>query len=116
MKTYKRVVPRDFFNESKLLKCLGQFQLVAENSKTLQVTFNNGPFEIQQDQSDGSLYCANYTVTLLGDVVTLVTTYNSKESYPLLATWRNETYYVFRENGELMPSDFLNAILNNGGK
>lgn len=33
--TYFRVIPRDFFNESKLLKCLGQFELWAIERRSI---------------------------------------------------------------------------------
>lgn len=42
--SYIRVVPRDFFNEAKLLKCLGQFELCVNH------TGSNGlKFDIEYD-------------------------------------------------------------------
>lgn len=109
---YKRVVPRDFFNEAKLLKCLGQFQLcvldmrvpIEFDLKKLKVEFDGKPFDIHQHNSDGSFYCENYRVFLDGEELTLSTPLNSKENYPLEAVYKGEIYYVFDDKGRWMPN------------
>ena len=60
MTNYKRVTPRDLFNEAKLLKCIGRISLfILENQiKGLNyehTTDDNEGFTIVQDKSDGSI-------------------------------------------------------------
>lgn len=93
MTDYKRVIPRDLFNESKLLKCLGQLCLIIHEGKddggyTLPEGFEvrHDPelgFLIQQFPGDGSLYCANLRVIFRGRGLGLSSRYNSRDPYPL---------------------------------
>lgn len=64
--TYKRVLPRDLFNESKLLKVLGYLSLWIEDRRPwmdgvsyVHSTVFNEHFICGQDQSDGSFFCKN---------------------------------------------------------
>lgn len=106
--SHRRVIPRDFFNEAKLLKCLGQLQLAiidnAVGGLPLQVEFDDECFNVLQHSGSGALYCANYSVYLAGEEIHLFTPYNSKEAYPLIASYRGEEYYVFDEAGKFMPN------------
>lgn len=106
--SYTRVIPRDFFNEAKLLKCLGQLELIINhtgpNKIGLVSEFDHGPFQICQNPSDGSLYVSNYQIYLDGEEIRLFTTYNSKENYPLLGEYKGEIYYMLSEDGKLMPN------------
>lgn len=100
---HHRVIPRDFFNEAKLLKCLGAFELAVQERRTngLQITtnFDGEPFEIMQNQGDGTLFCTNYCAFLDGEEIELHTVYNSKDPYPLIGVYKQETYYIFDDNG-----------------
>lgn len=109
---YNRVVPRDFFNEAKLLKCLGQFALCVLdntlprefNSSKLAIEYDGQPFDIQQNPHDGSIFCANYHVWLDDEPLKLWTPLNSREAWPMLATFRGSEYYLFDDNGKWMPN------------
>lgn len=105
---HKRVIPRDFFNDSKLLKCLGQFQLCAKhtgaNGLDFEIKYDGEPFEIFQHDSDGSLSVLNYSVFLKGSPVALYIPYNAKENYPLIGLYKGEEYYIFDEKGKFMPN------------
>lgn len=112
--SHKRVIPRDFFNEAKLLKCLGRFQLLTghdvnklprefDRSK-LVIEFDHEPFWIRQRDSDGALFVSNYNVFLDNDRLSLYVPYNSKETWPLFAEYHDGTYYVFDEEGNFMPN------------
>ena len=94
--TYQRVIPRDLFNEAKLLKCLGQLSLIIHDgidkdrwSVPAGLKLEHVPgiqchgFHIVQDENDGSLSCSNLDLTMDGDRINLSTPYNSRESYPL---------------------------------
>lgn len=65
--TYQRVLPRDLFNEAKLLKCLGQLSLLVYEGRLpllLQhdTEFSQG-FLVAQDRSSGDIFVSNLTVT-----------------------------------------------------
>lgn len=101
---YERVIPRDFFNESKLLKCLGQISLLVHdgyiNAQFEEEETNTG-FQIDLDLNNGYLYCQNYTLfTNNGTPVQIGTAYNSKEPFPL--------YFYDEEN------EYLLALTNDG--
>ena len=109
---YKRVIPRDLFNESKLLKCLGRLTLIihdsAQISDLLNVEFQSDGFEIAQDGSDGGLVCTNLDVFLKSssEKIELKSMLNSKENYPLIF---NDGDFVFNDDGSL-SEEFLKFI------
>lgn len=99
---YTRVIPRDLFNESKLLKCLGQLALHIHHGVIEIEIQQDGPFVIDQRRSDGGLYVSRGLYFLLnGRVLDLYTAYNSKESYPLLCMMKDEEISVLNEDGSL---------------
>jgi len=107
MGNYSRVVPRDFFNEAKLLKCLGRLSLfmlerawISDVIGVDESGLDDG-FDIHQNQ-DGDIYVANYVVYLhRGGKIDLLTRLNSKKNYPLLYIYDNELGTVFDEEGNL---------------
>ncbi len=103
--SFKRVIPRDFFNTAKLLKCLGRFELLrVDKNLPFRVDFDNKAFEIHQDDSDGSLYCSNYKVYLNEMELHLKIPYNSKNPWPLEASYKDGDYYIFDDDGNFMPN------------
>lgn len=114
---YERVIPRDFFNEAKLLKCLGLLSvkildnMLPEGIK-IEISESERAFDIQQDEGDGGLYVNNYPVKINGCAVLLKTIYNSKDNYPLLCTYNDyEEVLVFDEKGEF-SDDFIKKYTN----
>ena len=121
--TYQRVIPRDLFNESKLLKCLGKVVLWHANGMLpdLDITFpwnseflQGGPFEIEQDPSSGNLSCSNIAFVRKhdGEHLYLYTIYNSKESWPLYFADEHEEFFgpVFAYGGEEISKEFSDYI------
>ncbi len=112
---YTRVIPRDLFNESKLLKCMGQVALLNHEGKdggrlVLQHKNPKKGFEIVQDGSDGSIYVRNLTVHLRdGRRVWMGTTLNSREPYPLVFNCLDECGSVFNDDGTF--SDEFKALI-----
>ena len=110
--SYRRVIPRDFFNEAKLLKCFGQLVIEAErHGDALKIIHRDegteNSFDIRQNDDDGSLYLASgVAVFLNGRRIDLATSYNSKRAYPMFATYRDECEEVFTDEGKLTP-EFL---------
>ncbi|MGL5921954.1 hypothetical protein [Chroococcidiopsis sp.] len=106
--TYVRVVPRDFFNEAKLLNCLGKLSIAILDGNTngyeLREEFDNNPFEIDQS-IDGSLYVTNYQIYLQGndDPLDLYIPVNCKDRrYPLMLIYRDEYLEVLDEDGNFI--------------
>lgn len=104
--TYMRVIPRDLFNEASLLKCLGRFWIETERYQVRHVTFehNGDPFEVWQDENDGTLHVRNVEVFINGRPHHLCRPLNSREPWPLyIQTRDDERIAVFTENGKLTP-------------
>lgn len=113
---YHRVIPRDLFNEAKLLKCLGQLALLHHDNGLLQKCFTvelqypGTGFDVHQDESSGALFVSNLRVRLKdGTDLMLRTSYNSKDAYPLLAETNDETVRVFNDLG-MLSADFCRVI------
>lgn len=107
--TYARVIPRDLFNESKLLKCLGQLALIIHDKPlpcplALEHENPKDGFVIAQDKTTGNLYCTSLSLVLVetGDTVDVFTIYNSKAPFPLyFDDGNNSEFSVFEDDGTL---------------
>lgn len=103
--SYHRVVPRDLFNESKLLKCLGRLCLLihkGEAPECLKVNEDIESFEIDQRASDAGLFCVHVEFTAHEKTLDLFSLYNSKEDYPLQCeTYDFGVIDVFNQDGSL---------------
>jgi len=100
--TYLRVIPRDLFNESKLLKCIGRLVLMIHDGYNinglLKFTHDEQSFKIGL-HNEGYLQVSNIIFYIKDERVDFVTTYNSKASYPLAAYYKYCEYPVFDEQG-----------------
>lgn len=103
--TYERVLPRDAFNEAKLLKCISKITLLILDGllPDFKYDYDNGAIDIVQDQSDGSIYIKNIIFYYKDRIVTLKTSSNNEENWPLIMVLGDEEYYLFNENGDIMP-------------
>ncbi len=99
---YARVIPRDLFNEAKLLKCIGRLcLLIHQNDVPVEMTSENDgeAFKIVQ-LVDGSLCISNVDICIKGQSHTFATSYNSKANYPLVVITQDDAEYeVFDDNG-----------------
>lgn len=101
---YQRVLPRDLFNEAKLLKCLGQLSLLIHDGVRwpleLEHTNPMADFHVGQRREDGGLYCFNLRLLLDRREVVVYSGYNSKLPYPLqFEGWDGDAGYVFDDDG-----------------
>ena len=98
---YLRVIPRDLYNEAKLLKCLGKVALEVHNEMIeLIIHFDGSGFLIKQEESDGSIYCDNLRFTdKRGVAIYFSSPLNSKLNWPLYFEMRLYTYPVFDDAG-----------------
>lgn len=101
---HPRTIPRDFFNESKLLKCMGFLALrILDNQLpdgiSIKIDEHGEPFEIKMLR-DGSLTVSNYDVYVNGEIVVMKTTYNSKSNFPLFCDYEGEEFLVFDDKGQ----------------
>lgn len=111
--SYLRVVPRDLFNESNLLKCYGQMYLLSERHDGLSVEGgdNATPFDVRQSDADGSTYLANVAVYARGKRITLSRPLNSRDAWPLWVEAvddedLDDPFEAFTDEGKLSP-EFL---------
>ena len=113
--SYYRVLPRDLFNESKLLKCLGRLTLMIHDGMAGDLEFDlekeERGFIINQNE-DGDLYCKNLFFYYNDEFVHVVSGLNSRGSYPLYFYFEKETNgklynysreSVFEEDGSFTP-------------
>lgn len=119
--SYQRVIPRDLFNEAKLLKCLGQLALFIHDGVKVprglafeEQDNTEGGFQIEQNPNSGALYCCTLELFFRGKLIELSAPYNSKDAYPLRFVWDDENEgRVFNEDGSI--SDDFRAVLSAEG-
>lgn len=98
---YKRVMPRDLFNEAKLLKCMGLLIVCIQDEITPAPMSHNEPDEFVIGlREDGTLCVVNLTICVKRKPFRFHTTYNSKSNYPLFVEHMRAEYRVFNEQGE----------------
>ncbi len=114
--SYQRVIPRDLFNEAKLLKCLGQLSLIIHDGVkvprglALNHFAEDEGFCIEQCPDSGALYCRNLEFICDGWEFSLSAPHNSKDAYPLRFVRDEENEgRVFNEDGTL--SDEFRAAM-----
>lgn len=115
--SYLRVIPRDLFNEADLLKCLGRLWVLLDETRGHNATLGDAqsehdgtPFQIEQDESDGSIYCVNVTFRIARREYTLFRPLNARAAWPLFIHHDFEDIRVFDEDGKF-SGDFLTLIL-----
>lgn len=107
--SYTRVIPRDLFNESKLLKSLGRLALLHHEGRTppfMIVESDGGSFEIDQNQDDGGLFVSSGLKVFCeydGEQteLDLRSNYNDKSNFSLVCYNCDDCVDVFTEHGEL---------------
>ena len=112
MRNYRRVVPRDLFNEAKLLKCLGKVTLFIVDGIIPGLNMEFGDtwegFEILQNEDDGSIESGNISFfDNSGRAVEFFNPLNSKGPWPLMMRYRGSEYYFFQDDGSLGISKTL---------
>jgi hypothetical protein len=103
---YARVIPRDLFNEAKLLKCLGFISLCIHDGKIQGLTVTHEDeregFKIAQDPDTGAIFVTNlYFFDENGAPVFFVHPLNSKLNFPLIMSYKDEEFWPFNEKGDL---------------
>jgi hypothetical protein len=112
---YTRVIPRDFFNESKLLKCFGKLSLSVLDGHVptgigIDIHDTGDAFKTELSD-DGWLYIDNIETLVNGRVTTFRTLYNSKRNYPFYCIDPEslEDIEVFDDAGEF-TEEFVSAF------
>lgn len=122
LRDYSRVVPRDLFNESMLLKCLGRVCLLIHEGKAPWLLIRDEdeedglPFRVMLDEDNAELVCINLRFSVLGREVAFSTPYNSRLDWPLLyrCDTESDVGIVFTAKGEL-TSAFMQACASLSG-
>lgn len=110
---YKKVIPRDLFNDAKLLKCLGLLSLKVHDGDVPCEIIIEAPedeFKIGL-YDDGTLEVTNMHITVNGTPRSFRTTYNNKNNYPLLMEINGEEIHVFTEDGS-WSDEFIKTVKN----
>lgn len=104
---YRRVLPRDLFNEGSLLKCYGRLWILlsethGHNAQIVEEDVDC--FDVQQNEATGGLTVTNLTFTVDGVPYRLERSLNSREAWPLMVTERAgdpdfEEVEVFDDHG-----------------
>lgn len=111
MAEYIRVIPRDLFNEAKLLKSMGRLCLLIHDGLVpapMEVFYEGEEFEIVLDD-EGSLRIRNIQIKVKDIFIIFKTTYNSKSIYPFYAECDNVDYLVFDSEGNF-DEEFLGLV------
>lgn len=102
---YQRVIPRDLFNDAKLLKCMGMLCLNILDNKMpsekvgMVAELKDDFFHIDLLE-EGNLCISNIIITINNKVINFHTTYNSKSPHPFYAYHEYVEYPVFDDAGE----------------
>ncbi|MCG8226403.1 hypothetical protein [Tenacibaculum finnmarkense] len=109
---YKRVLPRDLFNEAKLLKSVGRLCLLIHDNlapKGLSFKFDGESFKIKQLES-GEITISNliFSINNNEDII-FKTACNSRSNYPLIFEIQLDEFDVFNDDGTF-DNDFLTKI------
>jgi hypothetical protein len=109
--SYRRVLPRDLFNEANLLKCLGALWIKIDDRIPEGVSLDwlgdeGEPFEIEQDRNSGALSVYNLRLTVKGRPVHLSRPLNSRNPWPLYVEPNGDDEWfdpvaVFTDDGDL---------------
>lgn len=85
---YRRIIPRDLFNEAALLKCLGKLSVLAVDEMIpglcVEMPEPTKPFLVGQDSSSGSIRCPSIRVVVHGKSLDVFSPLNSREPWPLM--------------------------------
>lgn len=102
---YRRVLPRDAFNEANLLKCIGFIALYRPNLITENVPY----FDIVQKESDDSIHCTNVWFKVGKRRCLIHRPINSRRPFPVYVTIKDEDIYIFDDDG-LFSKDILKLL------
>lgn len=102
--SYRRVIPRDLFNEASLLKCLGKIVLDIEDGKLPWLSYHHDgeAFTIVQNESNGALYCGNVQFFACKKTLHFERPLNSREAWPLFYETENDCFEVFDNAGNII--------------
>lgn len=101
--SYKRVIPRDLFNEANLLKCYGRIYICLETADAPGVELEHvgQTFDIEQDPSSGALYMANIHLNVHGTRYRMERPLNTRESWSLsLTDSQGDEIEIFNDSGD----------------
>ncbi len=120
---YRRVIPRDLFNEAKLLKCMGRLSLLIHDGMCdkwrLTLDHDGGSFRIHQNEADGGIFVNNLGLRVIGGpTIYTQTGLNSRREWPLTFEGQDgESGDVFGEDGSLSDEfcAYLDSLLTQPG-
>jgi hypothetical protein len=106
---YKRVLPRDLFNEADLLKLCGKLWIALDDCGSPNAKFSEesvDSFDIAQDPGSGAIFLENISLIIRGEAYRLERPLNARAPWCLYACRLDEECQVFTEDGKL-SRDFM---------
>jgi hypothetical protein len=101
-------LPRDAFHYALLLKNIAQLSLCIldnqVNGLKLEEELEGDQFIIEQNESSGAFYVANYFLTLNDEPIEVYIPLHSRHGWVLKATYKGEDYEVFDEKGNFIAN------------
>ena len=112
--SYKRVIPRDLFNEGNFLNCIGKIEIErAHHDLDIELIYINSGvytdrgFVIEQNSADGSLYAKNIRLRIGMEKHTLRRPLNTREKPSVYITYGDDIdLEIFDEDGSF-SQDFI---------
>lgn len=103
LEDYHRVYPRDLFNESQLLKCLGRLFIEAEVNEHLTVVLDAQRPIILLDLMSGGIAVQDLFITYKGEKYQHLRPVNSRVNYDLeLISPDYKLFKAFNQSGEFV--------------
>lgn len=119
MEQYRRVLPRDLFNEGNLLTNIGRLWILLDETlghKASIIEEDVDHFDIVQNQATGGLTVRNLTLMINGNRYYIERPMNSREKWPLIVTEKEDDYdfeevEIFNEDGNFTDEmiDLINS-------
>ena len=117
--SYRRVIPRDLFNEANLLKCYGALWIALDKLRDHKAAFGDGtpegdydgaPFRVEMDEGTGAIHVASADFQIAGERYILSRPLNSRDPWPLYCgSTDDDECAVFNDDGTL-SAEFLELI------
>lgn len=111
---YSRVMPRDLFNESKLLKCLGKILILADTTECYSITYewDGEPWRVGRADHGNEWECMNIQWQVNGKPCRIFVTQNITDTWGCYLETDEREYDVFEVNAKGEVNSFSEELLS----
>jgi hypothetical protein len=111
--SYRRVLPRDAFNEANYLKCIGQLALLIHDNINNERQYYSLITDLYEEfgscldqNGDGDLYCKFTRIYINHAAYKIFRPLNSREAFPVFITTDVGSIELLNDEGQL-NQDFI---------